>query len=120
MQGLGNDIIEIDRVRKAYQEHGQAFLNRLFTEKEQEYCKKQKDPVPRFAGRFAAKEALAKALGCGFGDSLSWKDIEILPNSDGKPHVHLSTGLVEKFQNPEILVSISHCKEYASAVAVWA
>ncbi len=118
MKGLGNDIIEIDRVKSAHQEHGEAFLNRLFTEREQAYCKSCQDPYPRLAGRFAAKEAIAKALGSGFGAELSWKDIEILPDDKGKPVVHLSGTIKEEHADSQILVSISHCKEYASAVAV--
>ncbi|NGX47142.1 MAG: Holo-[acyl-carrier-protein] synthase [Chlamydiae bacterium] len=116
--GLGNDIIEISRVKSAYEEHKQNFLNRLFTEKEQEYCKAQKDPFPRFAGRFAAKEAIVKALGCGFGSEVAWKDIEIIGDENGKPEVHLSSELKRRFDEPTILVTISHCKEYASAVAI--
>lgn len=119
IQGLGNDIIEIERVRKGFEEHGQAFLDRLFTKKEQEYCSQQKDPIPRYAGRFAAKEALVKALGTGFGAEASWHDFEILPDSKGKPEVHLSDALKERFKTPELLLTISHCKSYASAVAIW-
>lgn len=117
--GLGNDIIEIGRVKEGFEEHGQRFLDRLFTKKEQEYCQKQKDPFPRFAGRFAAKEAIAKALGWGFGSEISWSDIEILSDDKGKPIAHLSKSLNERFDHPEILLTISHCKEYASAVALW-
>ncbi|NGX38199.1 MAG: Holo-[acyl-carrier-protein] synthase [Chlamydiae bacterium] len=119
IQGLGNDLIEIGRVKEAHSEHKQAFLDRLFTKKEQEYCFSQKDPYPRFAGRFAAKEAIAKAFGCGFGSEISWHDIEILADEKGKPEVHISGKLEEQFNHPKILVTISHCKEYASAVALW-
>lgn len=118
-KGLGNDIIEIDRVRKAHEEHGSSFLNRLFTKKEQEYCFKQQDPFPRFAGRFAAKEAIVKALGCGIGDQVAWHDMEILGDEKGKPIVHFSGELKARFHNPSIHVAISHCKEYATAVAIW-
>lgn len=117
--GIGNDIIEIDRVRKGFEEHHQPFLNRLFTKKEQEYCSLQKDPFPRYAGRFAAKEAIVKALGCGFGEWAAWHDIEILADSKGKPEVHLSAALQERFSTPHILITISHCKDYATAVAIW-
>lgn len=117
--GLGNDIIEIERVKKGFEEHKQKFLDRLFTKKEQEYCQKQKDPFPRFAGRFAAKEAIVKALGQGFGSEISWNDIEILADELGKPIVHLSKPLNDRFNHPQILLSISHCREYATAVAIW-
>lgn len=119
MKGLGNDIVEIDRVRQSIERHGQHFLNRLFTQKEQDYCYKFKDTVPHFAGRFAAKEAVAKALGTGFGAEVSWHDIEILADSRGKPEVHLSAEAKKRFNNPRILISISHSLTHATAIAVW-
>lgn len=118
-QGLGTDIIEIERVRQSIDRHGQHFLNRLFTQAEQDYCYKYKDPVPHFAGRFAAKEALAKALGTGFGSELSWHDLEILQDAHGKPTVHLTETAKTRFKNPRLLVSISHSTSHATAVAIW-
>jgi holo-[acyl-carrier protein] synthase len=118
-QGLGTDIIEIERVRQSIDRHGQHFLNRLFTQAEQDYCYKYKDPVPHFAGRFAAKEALAKALGTGFGSELSWHDLEILQDAQGKPTVHLTETAKARFKNPRLLVSISHSTSHATAVAIW-
>lgn len=117
--GLGNDIIEIERIRLCIAEHGQRLLDRLFTEKEQLYCLKAQDPSPRFAGRFASKEAIVKALGVGFGKEISWQDIEVLPNEEGKPIVYFSEKVNQRFDHPKILLSISHCKNYASAVALW-
>lgn len=118
-KGLGNDIIEIERLRKSIGRHGQHFLNRLFTHKEQDHCLKYKDPIPHFAGRFAAKEAVAKALGTGIGTDLSWHDIEIVANDKGGPEVNLSKEAKQKFHNPHILVSISHSTLHATAVAIW-
>jgi len=116
--GIGNDIIEIERIRKALEAHGKRFIDRLFTIREQAYCLKYKDPTARFAGRFAAKEAVAKALGSGFGKYLSWLDIEILNDDNGKPEVHFSSAIQKDFNNPKVLISISHCKSYATAVAL--
>lgn len=117
--GLGNDIIEIERIRLSIQNHGQHFLDRLFTPNEQKYCFEHQDPAPRYAGRFAGKEAIVKALGVGFGEHANWLDIEILANKEGKPIVHFSDKLMHHFDRPKILLSISHCKEYATAVAIW-
>lgn len=119
LQGLGNDIVEIERIRLSIERHGQHFLNRLFTHREQDFCYKFKDPVPHFAGRFAAKEAIAKALGTGIGADLSWHDIEILSDEQGKPIVHLSEAAKRRFQVPRLLVSISHSTSHATAVAIW-
>lgn len=119
IKGLGNDIVEIARVRRLIETHDKRALNRLFTPKEQLYCLKHKDPIPHFAGRFSAKEAVTKALGCGIGKLISWKDVEILNNSEGKPDVLFSPAAKARFHSPQILLSISHCNNYATAVAIW-
>ncbi len=118
-KGIGNDILEIERLQKAIKEHGQPFLDRILTAAEQEFCQKLKDPTPRYAGRFAAKEAIVKALGCGFGSKARWLDIEILANDEGQPIVSLSKELKERFGSPTIHLSISHSQNYATAVAIW-
>jgi holo-[acyl-carrier protein] synthase len=117
--GIGNDILEIDRVRKAIQAQGNRFLSRILTKKEQEYCQKFKNPFPHIAGRFSAKEAVVKALGSGFGEMASWLDIEILNNKLGKPEVRLSKGLKKKVKKSIFLVSISHCRTYVTTMALW-
>ncbi|HSX26051.1 MAG TPA: holo-ACP synthase [Chlamydiales bacterium] len=119
IRGLGNDIIEIERMRQSIDRHGLHFLNRLFSQREQDYCYKFKDPVPHFAGRFAAKEAIVKALGTGFGAEVSWHDIEVLNDDLGKPIVYLKEPLQKRFDNPHLLVSISHSSTHATAVAIW-
>lgn len=119
MKGLGNDIIETRRISDAIETYGSKFLSRLFTEKEISYCMNFLDSPLRFAGRFAAKEAISKALGVGFGQHLKWKDIEILNEASGKPTVRFSPQIINYFKNPHVIVSISHCKKFASAVAVW-
>lgn len=117
--GIGNDIVEIDRIRKSYDRHGYRFLTKLFTTREQDYCLKHKDPIPHLAGRFAAKEAVVKALGTGFGEHASWLDIEIINDELGKPCIHFSKHLLEKLPSPHMLVSISHCESYVTAMAIW-
>ena len=119
IRGLGNDILEIERLRGSIDRHGLHFLNRLFTQREQDYCYKFQDPSPHFAGRFSAKEAIAKAFGTGFGIHLSWHDIEIPNDENGKPVVHLSDAVKQRYNNPRIFVAISHSTHYATAVAVW-
>lgn len=115
IQGLGTDIIEIDRIRDSIKQHGLHFLNRLFTQKELDYCYKFQDPAPHFAGRFAAKEAIAKAIGTGFGEELAWHDIEILNDELGKPIVSLG----DKVKRGKVFLSISHCVNYATATALF-
>lgn len=116
--GIGNDIVEIERIRACFNEHGQRFLERIFTPKEQEYCLRYKDAAIHIAGRFAAKEAIAKALGVGIGKTVSWQDIEVTNDATGKPSVVLSSRIKIVFSDPHVLVSISHCRLYATAVAL--
>lgn len=116
--GIGNDIIEIKRIDGAIQRYGQRFLDRIFTKAEQEYCLRHRESARHFAGRFAAKEAIVKALGTGFTRGISWLDIEILGDASGKPNATFSDTVTDMFPCLEVLVSISHCREYAAAVAI--
>jgi holo-[acyl-carrier protein] synthase len=113
--GLGTDIVEISRIKKAI-ERTPTFLKKVYTEKEIEYISKKKNPYPSYAGRFAAKEAISKAFGTGVRE-FSLLDIEILNDELGKPVVYLSEKLRKK-NSGKITLSISHCKEYATATAI--
>jgi holo-[acyl-carrier protein] synthase len=117
--GIGNDILEIERVREACKKQGSRFLKRILTKKEQEYCNKFKDPFPHIAARFSAKEAIVKAFGSGFGKNASWLDIEIINNTQGKPEVYLSAALKKRLKKSQLLISISHCKLYVTTTAIW-
>lgn len=117
MKGIGIDIIEIGRIREAVDKFGDAFLKRVFTENELQYCRRRKTfKYPELAVRFAAKEAYAKAIGTGitgFGrknDGIHWKQIEIVNNSHGKPLVSIKGKISKKAQ-----VSLSHSRDYAIA-----
>lgn len=116
--GIGTDIIEIGRIASAIEKYGQRFLDRIFTTSEQNYCKQHRMASRHFAGRFAAKEAIVKALGTGFNEGISWVDIEIINDPSGKPVVELSDHVKKRFRTPQILLSISHCHEYATACAI--
>jgi holo-[acyl-carrier protein] synthase len=118
-QGIGNDIIEISRIQRIIDRFGYKFLDKIFTKEEQRYCLKHRDSTRHFAGRFAAKEAIVKALGTGFQHGISWLDIEIRNTADGKPFVTLSPKLQNEWNHLHILVSISHSREYATAVALY-
>jgi holo-[acyl-carrier protein] synthase len=118
IKGIGTDIVEIKKLRLAYTRRGQTLLNKIFTDKEKKYCLKYKDPLPHFAARFAVKEAIVKAFGTGFGKDISFKDIEMLNNSNGEPKINLSKKLQKKFNNPNILISISHSESYAIAFCI--
>ncbi len=117
--GLGSDIIEVQRIESSIARHGQRFLDRIFTKNEQQYCLQHRDSARHFAGRFAVKESIVKAFGLGIGETISWLDIEINNDPKGKPYPSFSPRVQSHFDHPVVHITISHCKEYAMAVAIW-
>lgn len=111
----GTDIIEINRIKESIETLGDSFKNKIYTEKEIEYCEsKKKAKYQHYAARFAAKEAVFKAVSELLADKyeISWKDAEVLNDANGKPRITIfNSKLNEKIENIDI--SISHCKEYA-------
>lgn len=119
IKGLGSDIIAVERIRRALERHGDRFLTTVFTDREIEYCQKHSSRAERFAGRFAAKEAVVKALGIGFCSQVSFKDVEIINDLHGKPELYLSQRSTESIGRCHIMLTISHCRAYATATAIW-
>jgi len=112
---IGVDLIEIERVRRALERPG--FRDRCFTEAEQAYCDSRANPAESYAGRFAGKEAVGKALGCGV--RFTWKDVEIVGRP--KPAVRLSgrtAAYAERVGAGEIDLSMTHSRELAAAICV--
>ncbi|MFZ7988100.1 MULTISPECIES: holo-ACP synthase [Fusobacterium] len=117
--GIGNDIIEIERIEKAISKEG--FKNKVYTQRELENIEKRGDRVETYAGIFSAKEAISKAIGTGVRE-FSLTDLEILNDDLGKPYVAVSEKLdkiiKDKKEDYQIEISISHSKKYATAVAI--
>jgi holo-[acyl-carrier protein] synthase len=114
---VGVDLIEIARIRRALARHESGFRERCFTEAERAYCDSKPNPAQHYAGRFAAKEAVGKALGCGV--YFTWKEIEVVGRP--KPGVRLSgrtLAWAEKVEAGEIELSMTHSRELAAAIAV--
>ena len=112
----GTDIIEIERIKNSIDKFGDRFLNTVFTPKEIEYCESKKtQKYQHYAARFAAKEAVFKALSNNINAPDEWKSIEILSEESGRPKVNLKIE-VQDLENIDI--SLSHCKEYAIANVV--
>jgi holo-[acyl-carrier protein] synthase len=114
---VGVDLIEIERIRRALDRHGEGFKNRCFTDAERAYCDSKPNPPQHYAGRFAAKEAVGKAIGSGV--YFTWKEIEI--RGRPKPGVVLSgrtAAWAEKVGAGRIELSMTHSRELAAAVAV--
>ena len=112
----GVDIIEISRVKESIESLGEKFINRVFTEKEIEYCESKKNQkYQHYAARFAAKEAVFKALSWKLEDkyAICWKDIEVVDDKQGRPSLNIIGMNLNDIENIDI--SLSHCKEYAVA-----
>ena len=113
----GTDIIEIERIKESIEALGESFKNKIYTEKEIEYCESKRNAkYQHYAGWFAAKEAIFKAISELLNDKfeISWKDAEILNDINGKPKITFNNkNLEDKIESIDI--SISHCKEYAVA-----
>lgn len=115
----GTDIIEIKRIKEGIEELGDNFTSRIFTEKEIEYCEqKKKQKFQHYAARFTAKEAVFKALSKMLENKfdLTWKNIEITNEKDGRPMVTIIGISIKGIESIDL--SMSHCKEYAVATAI--
>ena len=118
---VGTDIIEVFRIKKLIKEKGDKFLNRIYTKNEINYCEsKGLNKYQHYAGRFAAKEAVFKVLNgeTDSGNSLTFKNIEILNKNDGAPYVNILDDIKVDCFDTDIDISISHIKKYATATAV--
>lgn len=118
---IGIDIVEIKRLKKAHKKWGKSFLTKIFTSKEMAYANKKKFPYQHLAARFAAKEAIFKALGEVEKDFVGWKNVEILNDAYGKPDVfwHGQAMKVKKKRGiKNAIVSLSHTENYAVANAM--
>ena len=117
IQGIGIDIVEIERIKKVREKWNNKFLKRIFRDEEIKYCNSNKLKYQHLAARFAAKEALIKAL----GETLNWKDIEVIKNERKSPQIRLH-GKAKKIMAEKgvkkILLSLSHSKEYAVAQVI--
>lgn len=119
--GIGIDVVEVDRIEDAIAKQGEVFLRKLFTEAERKYCEQQKRPGLHYAARFAAKEAVSKALGTGIGGKAGWLEMEVIRGESGAPtmifHGHASE-FIQAQGIAEVQVSLTHARDYAAANAV--
>ena len=116
----GTDIIEINRIKESIESLGETFKNKIYTEKEIEYCESKKNAkYQHYAVRFAAKEAIFKAVSELLSNKfeITWKDAEILDDGNGKPRINFKFKKIED-KIESIDISISHCKEYAVSSVV--
>ena len=117
-ESVGIDLVEVKRIQKAAERRGERFLKRIFTERERAYCQKKSNEYGSLAARFAAKEAVFKALGTGWSMGAKWTDIEVINDALGKPEVVLHGKIKELVGTKHVAISLTHTREYAQAVAV--
>jgi holo-[acyl-carrier protein] synthase len=119
--GTGIDIVEVLRIAQMIEKHGELFITRVYTDHEIEYCSARKAATQHYAGRWAAKEAVLKALGTGWRRGISWRDIEIRNDAKGAPTIQLRGGARDVMTAARIAklhVTISHCRNFAVAYVV--
>lgn len=119
--GIGTDIVECLRIAQMIERHGEVFLQRVYTAREIEYCSTRKASTQHYAGRWAAKEAVLKAMGTGWARGIRWRDIEVRNDEGGRPRIALGGGAREVCETlgvADMLISISHCRSHATAYAL--
>jgi holo-[acyl-carrier protein] synthase len=115
--GIGTDIVECPRIADMIERHQDIFITRVFTPAEIEYCSGRKAATQHYAGRWAAKEAVLKALGTGWRRGISWRDIEVISNRQGAPICQLHGGAREAMERAGI-ERMHVSRYYAIAYAV--
>lgn len=118
IRGIGVDIVEITRVREVTEQWGDRFLRRVFTPGELKHCLAKFNPHQHLAARFAAKEAVSKALATGWAGNFRWTDVEVVNDASGKPHVVFHGRLQEELLSTTVHVSLSHADTHVVAMAV--
>lgn len=117
--GIGIDIIEIERIKESIEKLKDQFLKKIFTEKEIEYCSSKKNQYQHYAARFAAKEAIIKALSSVRTEGVKWKDMEIYNEPTGLPKVRLHNELKQYISdNRDLKITMSHSKNYVTCFAI--
>src|SRR5262249_21954471 len=118
IRGIGIDSVQLARIARVHAEYGEKFLARILTDAQREYVARWADPVPRIAGRFAAKEACMKALGTGWGYGVRWRDIDVRRGPAGAPVAYLSgqaARRLEELGGSRVHVTITHTDDHAMA-----
>lgn len=119
--GIGVDLVSVSRIRGLLERQGERFLTRVFTPEERAYCAKFRDPSERYAARFAAKEAVAKAFSTGIGERLGWTSISVVSGKRGQPEIVLDESgraLLAEVGGTQVAISLSHSEDSAIAFAV--
>jgi holo-[acyl-carrier protein] synthase len=118
IRGIGVDIIEIARVRRSIETLGDRFLDKVFTSGEISYCNAKANRFQHYAARFAAKEALSKALSTGWAGEFRWKDVEVINEPSGQPRFSLHGRLRERLGDAGVMLTMSHSESHVVAMVL--
>jgi holo-[acyl-carrier protein] synthase len=118
VRGIGIDIIEIQRIQKSIENIGDRFIDKVFTATEIAYCAAKAHRYQHYAARFAAKEAMSKALSLGWTGEFRWKDVEITNDPSGQPHVTLHGTLRARLAGATVMLSMSHSESHVVAMVL--
>jgi len=116
--GIGVDVVDVVRMKEALQRQGERFLSKVFTPAEVRYCASKKKPHEHFAARFAAKEAVGKAIETGWSGLFRWKDVEVMNEPSGAPRIILHNKMAQKLREERVHLSLSHSESTVIAFAV--
>jgi holo-[acyl-carrier protein] synthase len=118
IKGIGVDVVDVKRMKAVLEKQKEYFLNKVFTDMEVTYCRTRKKPYIHFAARFAAKEAVAKAMRTGWSGAFHWRDIEVVNDQSGAPHILLSRNVAEALIQCNVHLSLSHSDNTVVAFVV--
>ena len=118
VKGIGVDIIEIDRIRRSIELLGERFLEKVYTPQEISYCNGKAYRFQHYAARFAAKEALSKALSTGWAGEFRWKDVEVMNEPSGQPRFSLHGRLCDRLAGASVMLSLSHSDSHVVAMVL--
>ncbi len=118
IRGIGVDVVEVGRLAAVLGRWGERFIGRVYTPLEISYCSSKANPLQHFAARFAAKEAVAKAIATGWSGPFRWKDVEVSNDEKGKPSVVLYGQAKTLLEGSTVLISISHTESVVIATAI--
>jgi len=118
IQGIGVDVVDVERMKSILSEQGAAFIDRVFTDTEISYCRGKANPEQHFAARFAAKESVSKAMQTGWSGIFRWKDVEVVNEPSGAPKIVLYSAVAHSLEKSKIHLSLSHTETTVVALAV--
>lgn len=118
IQGIGVDVVDVERMKLTLEEQGEPFLDKVFTDMEITYCRTRRKPYMHFAARFAAKEAVAKAMRTGWTGAFRWKDVEVVNEANGAPRILLKSEVAEALSKCTVHLSLSHTESTVVALVV--